>query len=63
MTLGGVSEMISLGFMSRNALPIFSSKSFIVASCTFSYLILFEFLCVCMCGVSEYSNFILLNIA
>ena len=44
-----------------SVLPLFSSKSFIVAGLTFRSLIHFEF--IFMCGVRECSNFILLHVA
>ena len=59
--LGGGSEKILLQFMSKSVLPVFSSKSFIVYSLTFSSLIHFEFIFVY--GVRECSNFILLHVA
>ena len=46
-----------LWFMSSSALPMFSSKSFIVSGLTFRSLIHFEF----MYGVRKCSNFILLH--
>ena len=45
--------------MSSSALPMFSSKSFIVSGLTFRSLIYFEFIFVY--GVRKYSNFILLH--
>ena len=56
--LRGGSKKISLQLMSKSVLPMFSSKSFIVSGLAFSYLAHFEF----MCGVSEYSNLILLHV-
>ena len=47
--------------MSKSALPVFSSSSFIVFCITFKSLIHFEFLFVC--GVKECSNFIISHIA
>ena len=42
ITLGGGSKKILLWFMSKNALPMFSSESFIVSGLTFRSLIHFE---------------------
>ena len=42
-------------------LPMLSSRRFTVFSLTFRCLVHFVF--VCVCGVREYSNFILLHIA
>ena len=39
VTLGGGSEKVLLRFMSGSVLPMFSSKSFIVSSLTFRFLI------------------------
>ena len=47
--------------MSSSALPMFSSKSFIVSGLTFRSLIYFQFIFVY--GVRKYSNFILLHVA
>ena len=47
--------------MSESVLPVFSSKSFIVAGLTVRSLIQFEFIFVC--GVKKFSNFILLHVA
>ena len=47
--------------MSSSVLPMFSSKSFIVSSFTFRFLIHFEFLFVCV--VKKCSYFILLHVA
>ena len=47
--------------MSKNVLPIFSSKHFIVAGFTFTSFIHFEFIFVY--GVRKCSNFILLHVA
>ena len=44
-----------------SVLPMFSSKTFIVSDFTFRTVIHFKFIFVC--GVSEYSNFILLLVA
>ena len=54
-----VQEML-LWFMSKNVLPMFSSKSFIVSSVTFRSLIYFEFIFVY--GVRKCSSFILLQV-
>ena len=61
ITLGGGSKKIFLQFMSKSVLPMFSSKSFIVSSLTFRYLIHFEFIFVY--GVRGCSNYILLHVA
>ena len=61
ITLGGGSKKISLWFMSKSVLPMFSSKSFIVSGLTFRSLIHFEFIFVY--GAREFSNFILLHLA
>ena len=47
ITLRGGSKKILLWFMSKSVFPLFSSKSFIVSSLTFKYLIHFEFI-LCM---------------
>ena len=47
--------------MSLSVLPVFSSKSFIVYSLIFRFLIHFEFIFVY--GVRKCSNFILLQVA
>ena len=60
-TLGGVSWRILLWFMLLSALPMFSSRSFIVSGLTFMSLTHFEFIFVY--GVKKCSNFILLHIA
>ena len=44
--LGGGSQRILLCFISRNVLPMFSSKSFIVWGIAFNSLIYFEFIFV-----------------
>ena len=44
ITLGGGSKRILLCFISKNVLPTFSSKSFIVPGLTFRPLIHFEFI-------------------
>ena len=59
ITLGGGSKDTLLQFMSESSL--FSSKSFMLAVLTFRSVIHFKFIFVC--GVSEYSNFILLLVA
>ena len=61
ITLGGESEKILLWFMSESVGPMFSSKSFIVASLIFRSLIHFEFIFVY--GVRECSDFLLLSVA
>ena len=61
ITLGGGSKKILLQFMSKSALPMFSSKSFIVSGLSFRSLIHFEFIFVY--AVREYSNSIPLNVA
>ena len=61
ITLRGSSKKISLQFMSKSVLPMFSSRSFIVSGIIFRSLIHFEFIFVC--GVTECSNFILLHVA
>ena len=59
-TLIGGSEML-LSFMSESVWPMFSSRSLIVSGLISRSLIHFEFIFVC--GVREYSNFILLHVA
>ena len=59
--LGGEFEKLILQFISEGVLPMFSSKSFIVSSLIFRYLIHSEFIFVY--GVIEHSNFILLHVA
>ena len=61
ITLGGGSLRILVWFMSLSVLPMFSSKSFIASDLTFRSLIHFKFIFVC--GIREYSNFILLHVA
>ena len=61
ISLRGGSKRILLAFMSYSALPMFSSKSFIVSGLTFRSLSHFEFNFVY--GVRECSNFILLHVA
>ena len=48
-------------FISKNVLPMFSSKRLIVSGLTFRSLMHFEFMFVC--GAWESSNFILLHVA
>ena len=55
ITLGGGSKKILLQFMSKNVLPMFFSKSFIVSGLTFRSLVHFEFIFVYT--VREYSFF------
>jgi len=57
ITLGCGSERFLLWFMSKNALPMFSSKRFIVSGLTFRSLIHYEFFFAY--GVRKCSNFIL----
>ena len=61
ITLGGGSKKILLQFMSKNVLPMSSSKSFIVSSLTFRSLIHFEFIFVY--GVRDCSSLIFLHVA
>ena len=58
--LGGGSQRILLWFMSESALPMFSSRSFIVSGLTFRSLIYFEFIFVY--GIRKCSSFILLQV-
>ena len=60
ISLGGGSRKLLLQSMSKNVLPVFSSKSSIIFSLTFRFLIHFEFIFVC--GVKECSSFILSQI-
>ena len=55
------SKKILLRLMSKNVLPVFSSKSFIVSSLKLRSVIHFKF--VFVYGVRESSNFILLHVA
>ena len=55
------SKKILLRLMSKNVLPVFSSKSFIVSSLKLRSVIHFKF--VFVYGVRESSNFILLQVA
>ena len=57
ITLGDGSKKMLLQFMSKCVLPVFSSKSFIVASLTSKSLSHFEFIFVY--GVTECSFFLL----
>ena len=59
-TLGGGSKKILLKFISKSVLPVFSSRHFIVACLTFSFLIKFEF--VFVYGIRVSSSFILLYV-
>ena len=61
ISLRDVLKRIWLQLMSRNVLPVFSFKNFLVSGLTFSSLIHFEFIFVC--GVKECSNFFLLLVA
>ena len=49
--LGGGSKKILLWFISKNSLPMFSLKSFIVSGLTFRSLFHFEFLCMMLGSV------------
>ena len=60
ITLEGGSKRILLQFMSKCALPMFSSQHFVVFGLTFRSLTHFEFICVY--GVRKCSNFILLHV-
>ena len=60
ITLGGGSKKIFQRFMSESVLSTFSSKSFIVSSLSFRFLIHFEFIFVY--SVRECLNFILLHV-
>uniref|UniRef100_A0A8D1XTP3 Uncharacterized protein n=1 Tax=Sus scrofa TaxID=9823 RepID=A0A8D1XTP3_PIG len=60
ITLGGGSKRISLQFMSKRVLPVFSSKSGIVSGLTFRSLIHFELIFVY--GVRDFSNLILFHV-
>ena len=53
---GDGSNKISLQFMSKSVLPLFSSRCFTVSSLLFRFLIHFEFLCMVL---RECSTFIL----
>ena len=61
ITLGDKSKKTMLLFMSKSALPMFSSRSFIVSHLQFRSLIHFEFIFVH--GVRKCSDFILLCVA
>ena len=58
ITLGGGSKNMLLLFMSESVLLMFCCKKFIVSGLTYRTLIHFKF--VFLCGVREYTNFILL---
>ena len=51
--LGDWSEKILQGFLSKNILPMFSSRSFIMSCLILRTLNHFEF--ICMCGIRECS--------
>ena len=57
ITLGNGLKKILLQFISKNVLPMYSSKSFIVSGLTFRCLIHFEF--IFLYGVKECSNILL----
>ena len=59
--LGGRPKEIPLLFMSKIALPLSPSRSFMVSGLTFKFLIHFEFIFVY--DGKECSNFILLEVA
>ena len=59
MTLGSGSKR-SCSNLCQKCSAMFSSKSFIVSGLTLGTLIHFEF--NFMCGIREYSNFILLHV-
>ena len=59
--LGGRSKKIWLQFMSKNILPMFSSRSFMVSGLAFRSLIHFEFIFVY--GMRKCSHFIRLHVA
>ena len=61
ITLGDAFKKILLQFMSKNVLPMFSSKSFMISGFTLRPLIHFEFIFVY--GVRRCSNFIVLHVA
>ena len=61
IALGSRSNKILLQFMSKNVLPMFSSRSFIVSNLISRSLIHFEFIYVY--AVRKCSNFILLHVA
>ena len=58
--LGSVSKGCCCNLCQRD-FCLFSSRSFIVSGLMFKYLIHFEFIFVC--GIRDYSNFILLHVA
>ena len=61
VALGNRSKKILLWFMSKSALPMFSSKNFKFPGLTFRWLI--YFVVIFVYGIRECSNFILLDIA
>ena len=61
ITLGGGSKRILWSFISKNVLPMCSSRSFTVSYLTFKSLIHFEFISVF--GVRNGSSFIILHVA
>ena len=61
ISLGGGFQKLLLQFMSKSALPMFSSRSFVVSGLMFRSFIQFEFIFVY--GVRECCNFILLHVA
>ena len=60
ITLGAGSRKTLQQFMSKSVLPMFSYESFTVSGLTFGSLIHFQFIFVC--GVREFSNFIILHV-
>ena len=58
---GNRSKKILLWFLSKSALPVFSSRSFMVSNLTFRSLIHFEFIFVC--GMRNCPSWILLHVA
>ena len=60
-SLGDRSKNTLLQFMTKSVLPMFSCRSFMVSGLTFRSLIHFELICIY--GVTECSNFILLHVA
>ena len=60
-TLGDESKKILLQFMSKNVLPMLSSRNLITSSLAFKSLIYFKFIFVY--DIKECSNFILLHVA
>ena len=61
ISLGDGSKKRLLQFISKNVLPMFSSRHFIVSSVTFRSSVHFQFIFVC--DFREGSNFILLYVA